>query len=94
MRNLIAALLLVTSAGAANAYCVAVPDDASSAYVRNNLKTTICLNSEIARNTAVQNWQVEVDAALGQLDRNFVRDKLDAIQPAVVIPNPATPAWP
>lgn len=94
MRTLIAALLLVTTTGAASAYCVAVPDDASSAYVRNNLKKTICLSNEIARNTTINNWQVEVNAALGQLDRNFVADKLDAIRPAVVIPTPATPAWP
>lgn len=94
MRTLIAALLLAATTGAASAYCVSVPDDQSSAYLRNNLKKTICLNTEIARNTAVTNWQVEVNAALGKLDRDFVTDKLDAIKPAVVIPNPAMPAWP
>lgn len=93
MRTLIAALLLVVTTGAASAYCVSVPDDQSSAYVRNNLKKTICLNNEIARDTAVKNWQVEVNGALGKLDRDFVTDKLDAIRP-VVIPAPATPTWP
>jgi hypothetical protein len=93
MRTLIATLLLVATTGAASAYCVSVPDDQSSAYVRNGLKTTICLNNEIAANTAQQNWQVEVNTALGKLDRDFVSDKLDAIKP-VVIPDPSKPAWP
>jgi hypothetical protein len=93
MRTLIATLLLVATTGAASAYCVSVPDDQSSAYVRNGLKKTICLNNEIAANTAQQNWQVEVNTALGKLDRDFVSDKLDAIKP-VVIPDPSQPAWP
>lgn len=93
MRSLIATLLLVATTGAANAYCVSVPDDQSSAYVRNGLKKTICLNNEIASATAQQNWQVEVNTALGKLDRDFVADKLDAIKP-VVIPDPTKPAWP
>lgn len=93
MRILIATLLIVATTGAASAYCVSVPDDQSSAYVRNGLKKTICLNDEIADWTAQQNWQVEVDTALGKLDRDFVNSKLDAIRP-VVIPDPMKPAWP
>jgi len=93
MRTLIATLLLVATTGGASAYCVSVPDDQSSAYVRNNLKKTICLNNEIAATTAQQNWQVEVSTALGKLDRDFVADKLDAIKP-MVIPDPSKPAWP
>lgn len=95
MRTLIATLLLVASAGSASAYCVAVPDDQSSAYVRNGLKKTICLNNEIAETTSVKNWQVEVNTALGQLDRDFVSSKLDAIKP-VEIPDYASPkpGWP
>ena len=90
---LIATLLIVATTGAANAYCVSVPDDQSSAYVRNGLKKTICLNDEIAARTAQRNWQVEVNTALGKLDRDFVNSKLDAIRP-VVIPDPMKPAWP
>lgn len=93
MRTLIATLLLVATTGAASAYCVAVPDDQSSGYVKNGLKKTICLNDEIADDTAIRNWQVQVNTALGQLDRDFVADKLDDIKP-IVIPNPANPAWP
>jgi hypothetical protein len=93
MRTLIATLLLVASAGSAGAYCVSVPDDQSSAYVRNGLKKTICLSEELAARTAQQNWQVEVNTALGRLDRDFVSDKLDAIKP-MAIPDPAKPAWP
>jgi hypothetical protein len=93
MRTLLAALLLVATTGAASAYCVSVPDDQSSAYVRNNLKKTICLNDEIATATAEKNWRVEVNTALGKLDRNFVANKLDAIRP-VELPGLATPSWP
>jgi len=95
MRTLIASLLLIASTGVASAYCVSVPDDKSSAYVKNGLRKTICLDNEIAQNTAAQNSQVQVNTALGQLDRAFVADKLDDIRP-VEIPgyaNPA-PAWP
>lgn len=93
MRTFIAILLLAATAGTANAYCISVPDDQSSAYVKNGLKKTICVNNEIARNTAVQNWKIEVDTALGKLDRDFVSDKLEAIKP-FVIPDPSKPAWP
>lgn len=95
MRTLIALLLLAATAGTADAYCVSVPDDLSSAYVKNGLKKTICLNNEIVQTTAIQNWQVEVDTAIGKLDRDFVSNKLDAIKP-VEIPDYATPkpAWP
>ena len=95
MRTLLATLLLVATAGSASAYCVAVPDDQSSAYVKNGLKKAICLNDEIAANTAIKNWQVEVNAALGRLDRDFVSNKLDAIKP-VEIPDYGSlrPAWP
>ncbi len=92
MRTLIATLLLVATTGAASAYCVSVPDDQSSAYVRNNLKKTICLNNEATESTAIKNWQVEVNTALGKLDRDFVSNKFDTVQP-VVIPEPK-PAWP
>lgn len=92
MRTILAALLLVATTGAASAYCVSVPDDQSSAYVRNGLKRTICLNQELANTTAAKNWQVEVNTALDNLDRAFVSNKLEAIKP--VIPNPVTPAWP
>lgn len=95
MRTLIAALLLVATTGSASAYCVAVPDDQASAYVKNGLKQAICLNGEIAQNTATQNWQVEVNSALGKLDRDFVSNKLDAIRP-VEMPDYASPrpSWP
>lgn len=93
MRTLIATLLLVVTTGAASAYCVSVPDDQSSAYVKNGIKKTICLNNEIAASTALQNFQVEINTALGRLDRDFVTDKLNAIKP-VVIPDPSKPAWP
>lgn len=93
MRTLAAILLLIATTGPASAYCVSVPDDQSSAYVRNGLRKTICLNDEIASNTARQNWQVEVNTALGNLDRRFVSDKLDAIRP-VTIPDPMRPSWP
>jgi len=93
MRTLIATLLLVATSGGASAYCVSVPDDQSSAYVRNGLKKTICLNDAIAADTAQQNWQVEVNTALGKLDRDFVADRLDAIKP-VTIPDPTKPSWP
>jgi hypothetical protein len=93
MRTLIATLLLLATTGAASAYCVSVPDDQSSAYVRNHLNKTICLNHETAADTAIRNWQVEVNAALGKLDRDFVLEKLEADRP-VGIPSPAIPAWP
>lgn len=94
MRILIATLLLTATVGSASAYCVAVPDDKSSAYVRNGLKKTICLNEEIAANTGIRNWQVEVDSALGRLDRDFVSNKLDAIRP-IEVPDYARPTpWP
>lgn len=94
MRILIATLLLVATAGSASAYCVTVPDDKSSAYVRNGLKKTICLNEEIAANTEIRNWQVEVNSAIGRIDRDFVGNKLDAIRP-VEVPDYARPnPWP
>ncbi len=95
MRILIATLLLVATAGSASAYCVAVPDDKSSAYVRNGLKKTVCLNDELAANTELRNWQVEVNSALGKLERDFVSNKLEAIKP-VEIPDFGSPkpAWP
>jgi len=93
MRLLIATLLLVATSGAASAYCISVPDDQSSAYVKNGIKKTICLNNEIAASTAQQNWQVEVNTALGQLDRDFVANKLEAIKP-MVLPDPSKPTWP
>ena len=93
MRTLIASLLLIATTGAASAYCISMPDNQQSAYVKNGLNKTICLNGEIARDTAVKNWQVEVNAALGQLDRDFVADKLDAIKP-VEIPDYAAPPKP
>jgi hypothetical protein len=93
MRTLLATLLLVATTGAASAYCVSVPDDQSTGYVRNHLNKTICLNDEVGEKTAVKNWQVEVNTALGKLDRNLVDDRLDAIKP-VEIPRPGMPAWP
>ena len=95
MRTLLATLLFVATAGSASAYCVAVPDDQASAYVKNALRQAICLSDEITWNTAVQNWQVEVNTALGKLDRDFVSNKLDALRP-VEIPDYASPkpAWP
>jgi len=92
MRMLIATMLLAATTGAAGAYCVSVPDDQSSAYVRNGLNKTICLNDELAETTATKNWQVEINTAIGQLDRQFVTDKLDTIKP--VLPDPLKPSWP
>jgi len=92
MRTIIAAMLIIATTGAASAYCVSVPDDQSSAYVRNNLKRTICLDNELSTGTADKNWKVQVDSTLGRFDRNFVSEKLDAIRP--VIPSPVTPSWP
>ena len=93
MRTLIAILLLVATTSAASAYCLSAPDDKSTDYVKNGVKKTICLNNEIAASTAQQNWQVQVNTALGQLDRDFVTNKLEAIKP-VVIPDPSNPTWP
>ncbi|RYD88838.1 MAG: hypothetical protein EOP61_32820, partial [Sphingomonadales bacterium] len=70
MRVLIATLLLLATTGVASAYCVSVPDDQSSAYVKNGIKKTVCLNNEIAANAAQQNFQVEVNTALGKIDRD------------------------
>lgn len=95
MRTLLVTLLLVATTGTATAYCIAMPDDQASAYVKNGLKQAICLNGEIVQDTAVQNWQVKVNSALGKLDRDFVSEKLDALRP-VEIPDYANPrpAWP
>jgi len=93
MRLIIATLLLVATSGAASAHCISVPDDQSSAYVKNGIKKTICLNDEIATGAAQRNFQVEINTALGQLDRDFVSNKLEAIKP-VVIPDPSKPVWP
>jgi hypothetical protein len=92
MRTLIATLLLLSTTGLASAYCVSVPDTQSSAYVANGLRKSVCLNDELSQSTAIKNWQVEVNTALGQLDRAFVANKLDDIKPA--IPDPLKPAWP
>jgi hypothetical protein len=97
MRTIIATLLLIGTTGAASAYCVSVPDDKSSAYVRNNLNKTVCLNEELTDTTAIKNWQVEVNTALNKLDRDFVSNKLDVIKPvvpAIGTPNYGTPSWP
>lgn len=93
MRILAATLLIIASAGPASAYCVPLPDDQASAYVRNGLNTAICLNEELAAATAQRNWQVRINTATGRLDRDFVSSKLDAIRP-MAIPTPTSPAWP
>jgi hypothetical protein len=93
MRTSLATLMLVLTTGVASAYCVSVPDDASSGYVRNGVNTAVCLNNELTDTTATKKWQVELNTALGNLDRKFVSDKLETIKP--VLPDPlAKPAWP
>lgn len=87
---LVAIAVVLLATGAAEASCVSVPDDAASAYVRNGLRHSICLEGELARDTALKNFEVEVDATLDRLQRQQLQQKFAV--PAFT--DPFAPAWP
>ena len=70
--------LRFVATGSAEAYCVSVPDTAASAFVRNGLKHTICLQGELARTTELKNFQTEVGETLDRLQRDRLQQKFAA----------------
>ena len=51
MRTLLVISAFVAVSTGAQAYCFPVPDDASTGYVANDLKRTICIQDELAQST-------------------------------------------
>lgn len=90
MRTLFTITVLLFGIADANAYCVSLPDDASTAYVRNGLNKTICLDNELASATARKNFETEIGATLDRLQRDQLQQRFTA----PVFTDPFAPAWP
>ncbi|WP_417309159.1 hypothetical protein [Devosia sp.] len=97
MKQLVVALglLLATSSGAL-ALCVGVPDGPSSGYVANGMQQSLCLNGEVATDTAYRNRQVQIDSTLMNLQiqqqrQQFLAQQNRAMQMLPVMP---APSWP
>lgn len=90
MRTLLALVLLLAAPSAAHAYCVSVPDDRTSAYVRNGLRHTLCLADELSAETRARNRATATGAVLEQLQR----DRLQHRFAAPVFADPFAPRWP
>ena len=87
-------LMLFTSSGAM-ALCVATPDGASSSYVTNGMRQSLCLNGELAADTAYRNRQVQIDSSLltlqiQQQQQQFLAQQNRAMQ---MLPS-VTPVFP
>ncbi|MGV3491740.1 MAG: hypothetical protein ACO1OG_10505 [Devosia sp.] len=77
MRTLIAAIAAIALASPAAAFCYGAPDTAETGYVGNNLARTICLQDELAADTASRIAQTQLNATLDQLQREALQRQLE-----------------
>ena len=72
---LVSAALLLASASGASALCPSVPDNASSYNVENNTARALCLQQELAQQTALDAQQAKIDAMIGNMQIEAERDR-------------------
>ena len=92
MRTITIIAVLLAGTVPASALCVSVPDDQSSAYVRNGLKQTICLDNELNAATQQRKLETELRTTLDRLERQSIQQKFDV--PVIRPIDPFAPRWP
>jgi hypothetical protein len=80
MRTLLVISAFVAVSTGAQAYCFPVPDDASTGYVANDLKRTICIQDELAQSTNDRALKSGLNAALGKMQRDMQQQKFLLLQ--------------
>ena len=80
MRILLATFALIALSTGARAYCFPVPDDASTGYVENDLKRTICIQDELAQSTNERAQQSQLNSTLSKLQRDIQQRKFKLLQ--------------
>ena len=96
MKQLVVAIgLFLAAPSGAQALCVPVPDGASSAYVSNGMRQSLCLNGELAGDTAYRNRQVQIDSSLLNLQIQQQQQQFQALQNRAMQTLPGvSPVWP
>ena len=79
--------MLLLGAGSAQALCVSQPDGAATHYVENNTAQALCLQRELAQQTASQATQARIDATLDNLQLDLQRQQ--QLQHSMTFANPA-----
>lgn len=92
MRILLVIAVLLAGTLPAAALCVSVPDDRSSAYVKNGLRQTICLDNELNAATQQRKLEIELRTTIDRLERERIQQRFEVpmIRPA----DPFAPRWP
>jgi hypothetical protein len=80
MRILLATFTLIALSTGAQAYCFPAPDDASTGYVENDLKRTICIQDELAQSTNERAQQSQLNSTLSKLQRDIQQQKFKLLQ--------------
>lgn len=90
------ALGLVAVALPAQAVCIPQPDGPQSAYVLNGQQQVLCLQGEIASDTARRNYEAQVNAQLQsqQMQLQQQRFQLQQHQALQMLPAVPVPSWP
>ena len=88
MRMLLATFALIAISTTAQAYCFPAPDDASTGYVENDLKRTICIQNELAVSTNDRAQRSQLDATINKLQRDLQQQKfqLQQLQTSNLLP--------
>jgi hypothetical protein len=81
--------LLAASTSGASALCVSYPDDGGSNYVENRTAHMLCLQGELARETALAAEQARIDAELGN-----IRIELERQQQLILQQQAQLSTWP
>jgi hypothetical protein len=76
MRTLLLAIAIsVMGVSGASAFCQSFPDNAASYNVENNTAQALCLQQELARQSAQQAEQARIDAMLAQMRADAERQQ-------------------
>lgn len=67
MRTLLAAIAAVLLASPVQAFCQPQPDNASTYNVENNTAQSLCLQNELAQQTALDAQEAKIDAMIGNM---------------------------
>ncbi len=88
MRVFLVPLFLIAATSTASAYCVSIPDDTGSRYVRNGLSHSICLEDDLSRSTERKNFETDTQTSINQIQREILRQRLET--PALRFNDPFT----
>ncbi|HHY49793.1 MAG TPA: hypothetical protein GYA10_08615 [Alphaproteobacteria bacterium] len=70
-----AAVMVLLATSGASALCVSRPDDAATGYTRNTTEQAVCLQRELAQETARAADDARIEAALGNLQIELQRQQ-------------------